>query len=82
MSFWLNVGVAYLTLLGLGLAAGAYFGSRGRRDGRGHGGSDPAPVEPVGPMHGVEWLPLGSDFDRSLLPGVAFTDDDALTPSA
>jgi hypothetical protein len=78
VSFWLNVGIAYLLLLGLGLAAGAYFGSRGRG---GHGGGEgpaPAPVEPVGPLHSAEWLPLGSDFDRAFLPGVSFTEADAL----
>jgi hypothetical protein len=41
VSFWLNVGLAYLLLLGLGLAAGAYFGSRGRRDDRGFGDDSP-----------------------------------------
>lgn len=81
MSFWLNVGLCYLMLLGLGLAAGAYFGSRGRRGGRGDDGPPPAPVEPVGPTHAVEWLPLGSDFDRAFLPA-AFADDEVSVPSA
>ena len=80
VSFWLNVGLCYLMLLGLGLAAGAYFGSRGRRDGRGYGdGPAPSPVLPLGPTYGIEWLPLGSPFDRALLPA-AFADDDAIAP--
>lgn len=77
MSFWLNVGLAYLILLGLGLAAGAYFGSRGRHGGRGRGGSPaPAPVTPSGPTLAAEWPPLGSAFDRALLPGVTFATED------
>ena len=82
MSFWLNVGLAYLLLLGLGLAAGAFFGARGRRGGRGFGGAPtPVPVDPSGPTLAAAWLPLGSAFDRALLPD-AFTDDDSFAPSA
>lgn len=82
MSFWLNVGLAYLLLLGLGLAAGAYFGSRRRRGGRGFG-SDPGPepVDPTGPTLAAGWLPLGSAFDRKFMPA-AFGDDEALVSSA
>ena len=73
MTFWLNVGLAYLLLLGVGMAAGAWWGSRRRRGG---GGGEPAPAapQPVGPSLAVDCPPLGSAFDRALLPG-AFPEE-------
>lgn len=74
MTFWLNVGLLYLALLGIGLGLGLYLGVRGRRDGFGHGGEEPpAPYEPLGPTFALEIPPLGSAYDRALLPG-AFDD--------
>jgi len=76
VTFWLNVGLGYLLLLGVGTAVGIYFGSRRRRGGGG-GTSEPATPEPSGPTLALDCPPLGSAFDRALLPG-AFTDDSAL----
>ena len=73
MTFWLNVGLAYLLLLGVGMAVGALWGSRRRRGGGG-GTPDPVAPPPVGPSFTLDCPPLGSDFDRALLPG-AFPED-------
>jgi hypothetical protein len=69
VTFWLNVGLGYLLLLAVGTAVGAFLGRRDRRGGGGGGGVEPTVPDPVGPMHAAEWPPLGSDFDRALLPG-------------
>jgi hypothetical protein len=74
VTFWLNVGLGYLLLLGVGTALGIYFGSRRRRGGGG-GRSEPVSPKPVGPTLALDCPPLGSAFDRNLLPGVSFTDD-------
>ena len=74
MTFWLNVGLAYLLLLGVGMAIGALFGSRRRRGGGG-GTAEPAAPVPVGPSLAFECPPLGSNFDRQLLPSVSFVDE-------
>ena len=73
MTFWLTVGLCYLGLLALGTALGIIIGSRRR----GGGGGEAAPdvPEPLGPTLALECPPLGSDFDRSLLPGVTFADE-------
>jgi len=78
VTFWLNVGLAYLLLLGVGVVVGALWGSR-RRRGRGGGGtSEPVAPGPFGPSLVVDCPPLGSAFDRALLPGT-FEDDAAGT---
>lgn len=81
MTFWLGVAVVYVALAGVGLALGRYFANRypGRDNGGGLRGADPSPP-PTGPSHALECPPLGSAFDRALLPGV-FTDDPALSGS-
>ena len=70
MTFWVGVAVAYVVIVALGLALGGYLGERFRRD-NGGGQFDPgsAPT-PNGPRHALEVPPLGSAFDRALLPGV------------
>ena len=75
MTFWLNVGLAYLLLLGVGMAIGALWGSRRRRGGGG-GTTEPLTPVPVGPSHALDCPPLGSPFDRALLPGV-FDDEES-----
>lgn len=74
MTFWLGVAVAYLVIISAGLALGRYLGEQHGR-GRG-GGTEPVqpPVAPK-PTHGMTFdvPPLGSAFDRALLPG-AFAD--------
>lgn len=71
MTFWVGVAVVYAIVLSLGLALGRYLAERfPRRDqGGGHQDPQPAPV-PSGPSHAIEVPPLGSAFDRALLPGV------------
>lgn len=68
MTFWLNVGLGYLLLLGVGTAIGALIGSRRRRRGGGGGAAPAGPDVPYGPTHAFDCPPLGSAFDRALLP--------------
>lgn len=77
MTFWLNVGLAYVLLLGVGMAVGAFWGSRRRRGGGGGGTPEPAAPRPFGPSLALDCPPLGSAFDRALLPA-AFSDEHAL----
>ena len=72
MTFWLNVGLCYLALLAFGLGLGIVLGSR--RRGGGNGEPEPVAPAPVGPALAVDCPPLGSSFDRALLPGVSFSD--------
>ena len=71
MTFWVGVAVIYAIVLSLGLTLGRYFAERfhGRDQGGGQHHPQPTPV-PSGPSHAVEFPPLGSAFDRALLPGV------------
>jgi disulfide bond formation protein DsbB len=73
MTFWLLVGIGYVLLMGLGLWLGHYLSGRFPRRGFGQG-EGPMPLAPTGPTHAVEWLPLGTAFDRALLPA-AFADE-------
>jgi hypothetical protein len=73
MSFWVNVGVFYVLILGIGLVVGHYLSSRFPGHGRGRGTDAASPVGPPSPTFGAEWPELGSDFDRAFLPG-AFVD--------
>ena len=75
VTFWLNVGLAYLAILGVGTAIGIWFGSRRRRGDGGRGGPEPVTPEPSEPTLALDCPPLGSAFDRALLPGVAFADE-------
>jgi hypothetical protein len=69
MAFWLSVACGYLMLLAAGLFAGHLLACW--RDGRGGGGTGrPAPAGPSGPSYALDVPPLGSAFDRALLPGV------------
>lgn len=70
MTFWVGVAVAYVVIVALGLSFGSFLGERFRRD-NGGGQTEPnGPSAPVGPTHALEVPPLGSAFDRALLPGV------------
>ena len=70
MTFWVGVAVAYVVIVALGLALGGFLGERFRRD-NGGGQIDPGwTPAPSGPRHALEVPPLGSAFDRALLPGV------------
>jgi hypothetical protein len=73
VTFWLNVGLCYLALLAVGLGLGIVLGSR--RRGGGNGEPEPVAPEPVGPSLAADCRPLGSSFDRALLPGVSFADE-------
>lgn len=74
MTFWLNVALGYLLLLAVGTALGLVIGSRRRRGGGSGGTPEPVTPEPSGPTLALDCPPLGSAFDRALLPG-AFTDE-------
>lgn len=71
MTFWMGVAVAYVALAAVGLSVGRYLGERFRRNDNGGGGQfDPSPAPaPIGPSFALEVPPLGSAFDRALLPG-------------
>jgi hypothetical protein len=74
VTFWVGVAVVYAIVLSLGLTLGHYLADRfpGRDEGGGRQDPQPAPTPP-GPSHALEAPPLGSAFDRALLPG-AFDD--------
>ncbi len=69
MTFWLEVALAYLLLIAGGLALGRFLALRFPGNGWGGPSDDPTPPAPSDPTHAVEWPPLGSAFDRALLPG-------------
>jgi hypothetical protein len=70
VTFWLGVAVVYAIVLSLGLTLGRYFAERFPRGDQGGGRPDPQPVPaPSGPSHAVDFPPLGTAFDRALLPG-------------
>lgn len=74
MTFWVGVAVVYAIVLSLGLTLGRYLAERFPRGDQGGGSEDPQPAPaPYGPSHAMEFPPLGSAFDRALLPG-AFDD--------
>jgi hypothetical protein len=70
VTFWVGVTLAYVVVASLGLALGRYLDDRFPRGGRGggHWRPEPAPA-PKGPSHALDCPPLGSAFDRALLPG-------------
>jgi len=72
MTFWSMVGAGYVALIVAGFVLGRFLASR-RSDGWGRGVTAAEPPDPTGPAHTVEWLPLGTAFDRALLPA-AFED--------
>jgi hypothetical protein len=72
---FLIVCVAYAGLAVSGFFLGRFLASRFRNDGPPGGGIEPMPGPDAAPTFGVEWQPLGSAFDRELLPG-AFSDTD------
>lgn len=83
MAFWTGVATVYAVIVAIGIAAGCWLAARfPRRDGRGGRGYDqPAAPRPGdGPSLAAEVPPLGSAFDRLLLPGV-FDEDPAALPS-
>ena len=75
MTFWLCIALAYVSLLCLGVLLGHVLAGKFRRDGGGTRRLEPEPSPPPAPTFGVAWEPLGSRFDRTLLPGVAFDDE-------
>ena len=68
MTFWLGVSVAYVVVVLVGLSLGRHLAER--YDGPGGGDAYPndLPVPP-GPAFALDVPPLGSAFDRALLPG-------------
>jgi hypothetical protein len=66
----MGVAVAYIALAAVGLSLGHYLGERFRRNDNGGGQFDPRPLPtPPGPTFAMDVPPLGSAFDRALLPG-------------
>lgn len=69
MTFWLGVSIAYIVVAALGLTLGCYFAGRsGGRDGGTRTGPSEGPSSPP-PRFAMDVPPLGSAFDRALLPG-------------
>ena len=69
MTFWMSVAATYAMIVVVGLVLGSVLGQRFGR--RGGGGPDaPVPAPDAGPSFGLDAVPpLGSEFDRALLPG-------------
>jgi hypothetical protein len=81
VTFWIGVAVAYVILASVGLALGRHLGERFPRRDNGGGLHRPDPVPtPTGPSHALACPPLGSAFDRALLPG-AFDGEPAVSGS-
>lgn len=74
LMFWI-VCMAYAGLAVTGFFLGRFLASRFRKDGPPGGGIEPVTSPDAPPTFGVEWAPLGSAFDRELLPG-AFSDEE------
>ncbi|HEU5034743.1 MAG TPA: hypothetical protein VFT62_08325 [Mycobacteriales bacterium] len=77
MTFWALVGVGYAVLLMVGFVLGRLLAAR-------FGGAEPdggvvapAPTPADDPTFGLDWPPLGSAFDRMLLPA-AFAAEPAV----
>ena len=81
MTFWTGVVTAYAAIIAVGLAAGCWLAARFPGRGSGGGGYD-QPVLPPGdgPSLAADVPPLGSAFDRELLPG-AFDEAPVTFPS-
>jgi hypothetical protein len=67
--------LAYAGLAATGFFLGRLIATRFRKDGPPGGGVTPDVAPDAPPTFGAEWLPLGSAFDRELLPA-AFPEDD------
>jgi hypothetical protein len=76
MAFWTAVSIVYVALLGIGLAIGRHFARR-RSPGGGLGRGADLPTPSPTPSFGLACPPLGSEFDRALLPG-AFSAPDVI----
>jgi hypothetical protein len=70
MTFWMTVATTYAGIIVVGFVLGSVLAHRFPRR-NGSGGTDaPAPTPYDGPSFGLDELPpLGSEFDRALLPG-------------
>jgi hypothetical protein len=73
MHFWIMVALAYAIIMAVGFSIGVELNKRFPRKGGGTG-LEPAPA-PAGPSFG---LPLGTDFDRMLLPDAFPSDSEVL----
>ena len=70
MTFWMSVATTYALIVVTGLVLGSVLGRRFPRRNGGGGTDAPAPYPYDGPSFALEAVPpLGSEFDRELLPG-------------
>jgi hypothetical protein len=67
--------LAYAGLAAAGFFLGRMLATRFRKDGPPSGGVTPEAGPDAPPTFGAEWLPLGSEFDRELLPA-AFVENE------
>jgi hypothetical protein len=74
MTFWALVGLGYLLLLPVGVVIGRWVAGRLWGGGGRGPGAAPTPGPVPDPAFALDWAPLGSDFDRALLPA-AFADE-------
>ena len=74
MYFWFMVAVAYAIIIVVGLSIGLALAGKFPGDKRGGTAVAPVPA-PAGPSFGLDVAPLGSDFDRALLPDAFPTID-------
>jgi hypothetical protein len=81
MTFWMGVATAYAVIITVGVALGSLLAGRFPNRGGGRGFDSPPPTPYGGPSFAADLPgdlpfgvpPLGSDFDRELLPA-AFVD--------
>jgi hypothetical protein len=70
MTFWMTVAATYAGIVAVGLGLGSLLASRFPRRGGNGGQQTPEPAPYGGPSLALgDVPPLGSDFDRELLPG-------------
>lgn len=70
MTFWMSVATTYAVIVVVGLVLGTLLGRRFPRRHGGGGTGTPVPTPYGGPSLALDGVPpLGSDFDRELLPG-------------
>lgn len=71
MTLWMGVATTYAVIVVVGLVLGSVLARRFPRRNGGGGAGAPLPNPYGGPSFALDEVPpLGSEFDRELLPGV------------